>query len=166
MTVSLVKVQVLFELPFFFDLQTPTPFSGHDRCSTVMSRPTHCVRLTHIWFSSYLFSCLSYCSHIRECLRLDPDHKECFTLYKKVKKLAKHFQAAYEARTSSQYEDCIRKADQILNTESKVAAFNLRAHSLHCHCFSKVSSTAVPVLHWTANLVNYCTYVSLDSKPG
>ena len=33
---------------------------------------------------------------IRECLKLDQDHKECHTHYKKVKKLAKQMNSAQE----------------------------------------------------------------------
>ena len=34
---------------------------------------------------------------IRECLKLDPDHKDCHPLYKSLKKVAKHVGKAQEA---------------------------------------------------------------------
>lgn len=35
-------------------------------------------------------------SHIRECLKLDPDDKDCFSHYKQVKKLSKQLDSAEE----------------------------------------------------------------------
>lgn len=35
-------------------------------------------------------------SEVRECLKLDPDHKQCFGHYKQVKKLNKQIQSAEE----------------------------------------------------------------------
>jgi len=35
-------------------------------------------------------------SEVRECLKLDQDHKQCFSLYKKVKKLNKQIESAEE----------------------------------------------------------------------
>lgn len=39
---------------------------------------------------------LFLCSHIRECLKLDQDDKECFGHYKQVKKLSKQLDSAEE----------------------------------------------------------------------
>ncbi len=39
---------------------------------------------------------LLLCSHIRECLKLDQDDKDCFSHYKQVKKLSKQLDAAEE----------------------------------------------------------------------
>lgn len=36
------------------------------------------------------------CSEVRECLKLDPDHKQCYSHYKQVKKLNKQIQSAEE----------------------------------------------------------------------
>lgn len=35
-------------------------------------------------------------SEVRECLKLDPDHKQCYSHYKQVKKLNKQIQSAEE----------------------------------------------------------------------
>lgn len=45
--------------------------------------------------SLHLFG-LFLCSHIRECLKLDQDDKDCFSHYKQVKKLSKQLDAAEE----------------------------------------------------------------------
>ncbi|PVD19108.1 hypothetical protein C0Q70_21667 [Pomacea canaliculata] len=62
---------------------------------------------------------------IRECLKLDPDHKECFAHYKKVKKLAKQLSLANEMRNNGQYEECVEKSQQILQTESNIDSYTL-----------------------------------------
>lgn len=36
------------------------------------------------------------CSEVRECLKLDPDHKQCYSHYKKVRKLNKQILSAEE----------------------------------------------------------------------
>lgn len=43
---------------------------------------------------------------IRECLKLDPEHKHCFPLYKKLKKLDKFVQDAEKSGEAEQYEEC------------------------------------------------------------
>ncbi|XP_041348015.1 dnaJ homolog subfamily C member 3-like [Gigantopelta aegis] len=74
---------------------------------------------------------------IRECLKLDPEHKDCYPHYKKVKKLVKQLQAAQEYSNNDRYDECIDKAKQILKTESKIFHYFLQAHSHMCHCHSK-----------------------------
>ena len=88
--------------------------------------------------------CLT-CRQIRECLKLDPDHKECFAHYKKVKALSKQLAAAKEFKNGGQYQECIDKVRQILKTESEIRPFILRARSLQCRCFSKVNVTLFSV---------------------
>ena len=84
------------------------------------------------------------CRQIRECLKLDPDHKECFAHYKKVKALSKQLASANEFKNGEQYQECVNKAAQILKTESKILPFVLRAKSFFCRCYSKVGGLFVP----------------------
>lgn len=76
-------------------------------------------------------------SNVKECLKLDPDHKECFPFYKKVKKLVKQLQAAQDASNSENWDDCVVKARKILDTESKVYNFVHTSKSHVCHCQAK-----------------------------
>lgn len=76
-------------------------------------------------------------SQVKECLKLDPDHKECFPFYKKVKKLVKQLQAAQDSSNSENWDDCVNKARKILETESKVYNFLHTAKSHICHCQAK-----------------------------
>ncbi|KAF3837127.1 hypothetical protein F7725_004591 [Dissostichus mawsoni] len=46
-------------------------------------------------------------NHIRECLRLDQDDKECFTHYKQVKKLSKQLDSAEELIEQYRFQEAI-----------------------------------------------------------
>lgn len=55
--------------------------------------------------SSSAFSHL-ICSEVRECLKLDPDHKQCYSHYKQVRKLNKQILSA-EALIQEQRWVCV-----------------------------------------------------------
>lgn len=55
-----------------------------------------CFVVTFFFFSRIPFSNLPVKSEVRECLKLDQDHKQCFSLYKQVKKLNKQIESAEE----------------------------------------------------------------------
>ncbi|XP_052217768.1 dnaJ homolog subfamily C member 3-like [Dreissena polymorpha] len=76
-------------------------------------------------------------NQIKECLKLDPDHKECFPFYKKVKKLAKQLKESQEHSNAEQWDDCVAKARAILKTEPKGYSFVHTAKSHICHCLAK-----------------------------
>ncbi|XP_046393487.1 dnaJ homolog subfamily C member 3 [Ischnura elegans] len=71
---------------------------------------------------------------VRECLKLDPDHKECFTLYKQVKKLAKYLLEMEEAKSSKSYKECSESAKKVLKLENKVEPIVFEAQSHLCKC--------------------------------
>ncbi|CAF0749201.1 unnamed protein product [Adineta ricciae] len=93
-------------------------------------------------------------TNIRECLKLDADHKACHTHYTKVKKLAKQLESIREAISQSNWNECLEKANQILKLSSDSAshAFVQRAHSTLCTCMSRGKS---PV----KETIDKCTYV-------
>ncbi|NP_001080099.1 DnaJ heat shock protein family (Hsp40) member C3 L homeolog precursor [Xenopus laevis] len=76
-------------------------------------------------------------SEIRECLKLDPDHKECFSHYKQVKKLNKQIQAAEELIHEGRYEDALPKYEGVLKTEPNVPYYSALVQERSCHCYSK-----------------------------
>ncbi|KAJ6660879.1 hypothetical protein lerEdw1_017036 [Lerista edwardsae] len=76
-------------------------------------------------------------SEVRECLKLDQDHKACFSHYKQVKKLNKQILAAEELIGEGRYEDAIDKYETVMKTEPKVPVYTTRAKERICHCFSK-----------------------------
>ncbi|KAM8975157.1 dnaJ homolog subfamily C member 3 [Pelodytes ibericus] len=76
-------------------------------------------------------------SEIRECLKLDPDHKDCFSHYKQVKKLSKQIQSAEELIQEGRYEDAISKYQGVLKTEPNVPYYSALVQERNCHCYSK-----------------------------
>lgn len=50
---------------------------------------------------------------IRECLRLDPEHKDCFPHYKLVKKVDKLIGDAQEDVNNKDYQACIDSANKV-----------------------------------------------------
>merc|ERR1739842_23212 len=58
-------------------------------------------------------------SEIRECLKLDPDHKECFKFYKKVKKVAKIVGNLQDYTNNKEWEECVTSSNKILKEETE-----------------------------------------------
>ncbi|CAF1321316.1 unnamed protein product [Adineta steineri] len=83
-------------------------------------------------------------TNIRECLKLDADHKECHAHYTKVKKLAKQLESIRDAISQSNWNECLNKANQVLKLSSDPSshAFIYRAHSSLCTCMSRGKSPA------------------------
>ncbi len=77
---------------------------------------------------------------IRECLKLDPDHKPCFNHYKKVKKLASNVKAMNDFAQENQFKECTDKAKAALKTESDALNMVFVIKSKMCHCLTKVST--------------------------
>uniref|UniRef100_A0AAV2JX07 DnaJ homolog subfamily C member 3 n=1 Tax=Knipowitschia caucasica TaxID=637954 RepID=A0AAV2JX07_KNICA len=95
-------------------------------------------------------------NEVRECLKLDPDHKQCYSHYKQVKKLNKQIQSAEEFLQEQRYEEAIDKYEAVMKTEPNVRHFTLLAKQRICHALvqSQQSDRAVAV----------CTEV-LQSEP-
>lgn len=74
---------------------------------------------------------------IRECLKLDQEHKNCKNHYSKVKKLVKQLNSAQEFKNNQQYQECVDKAKQILVTEPHEREYVLKANLFLCHCYHK-----------------------------
>lgn len=79
---------------------------------------------------------------IRECLKLDPEHKDCFPLYKKIKKVEKFLMDAENAAGEQNYGDCINFALKAADNEKEVQMITFEAKRLLCMCYSKDEQTA------------------------
>ncbi|XKL60551.1 hypothetical protein PGB90_007608 [Kerria lacca] len=72
---------------------------------------------------------------IRECLKLDPEHKTCFPHYKKVKKIEKLISDADEAISSKNYGICAEKTKKVLLVEDVEPMIVHLAKTKLCHCY-------------------------------
>ncbi|WKY15452.1 hypothetical protein Q1695_000716 [Nippostrongylus brasiliensis] len=73
-------------------------------------------------------------NQIRECLKLNPDHKECFPFYKKVKKLAKMRESLNDAKGREDWMACLDKGQQILKFERDVNDIQMDTYRSLCKC--------------------------------
>lgn len=74
---------------------------------------------------------------IRECLKLDPEHSDCFPFYKKIKKVEKSLSSAQEYLEEKAYEDCISAAERTLKHENEIPMILFSAKQLSCTCHVK-----------------------------
>ncbi|XP_028290984.1 dnaJ homolog subfamily C isoform X1 [Gouania willdenowi] len=76
-------------------------------------------------------------NEVRECLKLDPDHKQCYSHYKQVKKLNKQIQSAEELIQEQRFEEAVSKYEAVMKTEPNVHLFSLLAKARICHALSQ-----------------------------
>lgn len=74
---------------------------------------------------------------IRECLKLDPEHTDCFPFYKKIKKVEKSLSDAQQSLDSGDYEDCIVSTRKALKLETEIPMIIFNAKQLSCKCHVK-----------------------------
>ncbi|XP_068611868.1 dnaJ homolog subfamily C member 3b [Brachionichthys hirsutus] len=78
-------------------------------------------------------------NHIRECLKLDQDDKECFSHYKQVKKLSKQLDSAEELVKMERHEEAIDKYESVMKTEPNAPYYTNLAKERICHCLVKIN---------------------------
>merc|ERR1711971_270921 len=71
---------------------------------------------------------------IRECLKLDPEHKDCYPFYKKIKKVVKFLTAAQVAQDAQDWEECVSSANKVLKNEPKIEAMRFHGYDKLCNC--------------------------------
>jgi len=79
---------------------------------------------------------------IRECLKLDPEHKDCYPFYKKLKKVAKFLNKAKESRDQQEWSECVDNAQKVLKNEPTVEGIRFHAYDRLCHCQKEAGNAA------------------------
>ncbi|XP_013871649.1 dnaJ homolog subfamily C member 3b [Austrofundulus limnaeus] len=77
-------------------------------------------------------------THIRECLKLDQDDKDCFSHYKQVKKLSKQLDSAEELIEQERYQDAMEKYESAMKTEPNILFYTNLAKERICFCLVKL----------------------------
>ncbi|KAK7863089.1 hypothetical protein R5R35_011010 [Gryllus longicercus] len=80
---------------------------------------------------------------VRECLKLDPEHKDCFPHYKKVKKVDKQMHDVQNAINNKDWSACVDSASKILKTEPSVPMVRFHAKEKLCHCYLHSDQTSL-----------------------
>lgn len=73
-------------------------------------------------------------NHIRECLKLDQDDKECLSHYRQVKKLSKQLDSAEELIQEQWFHQAIEKYESVMKTEPNVMFYTNLAKEKICFC--------------------------------
>ncbi|CAB4063569.1 DNAJC3 [Lepeophtheirus salmonis] len=71
---------------------------------------------------------------VRECLKLDPEHRQCYPFYKTLKKVVKFVNLAAESVESQDWAECINAANKILKIEPSVKNVRYIAYDRKCKC--------------------------------
>lgn len=74
---------------------------------------------------------------IRECLKLDPEHKDCFPFYKTLKKVDKALIDAQTYLESKEFAECVVSAEKVLKFEKTEPMILFGAKQLLCTCYTK-----------------------------
>ncbi len=74
---------------------------------------------------------------IRECLKLDPEHGDCFPFYKKIKKVEKALSDSQTYLDENAFSDCIASAEKALKVEDEIPMIIFSANQLLCTCYRK-----------------------------
>lgn len=85
--------------------------------------------------------------YIRECLKIDPDHKVCFAFYKVAKKLNKQLKMSKTMLTEENYDGALGKIDAAFGTTENHAALltepspklHSQLHFSKCRVFEKMN---------------------------
>lgn len=109
---------------------------------------------------------------IRECLKLDPEHSDCFPLYKKIKKVDKLLTDGQQSKDGGDYQGCMASARKVLRVESEAAMVVWEAKKLLCSCgvkeeeFSDAVRTCQEALELHEDEHTYCdkaeAYIGLE----
>ncbi|XP_066245226.1 dnaJ homolog subfamily C member 3 [Euwallacea similis] len=78
---------------------------------------------------------------IRECLKLDPEHKKCFKFYKKIKKVEKFLVEAESALESNNFAVGVEAAQKVLKNEKDVRQIIFEAKRILCSCYMHEEQT-------------------------
>ncbi|XP_060517079.1 dnaJ homolog subfamily C member 3 [Cylas formicarius] len=89
---------------------------------------------------------------IRECLKLDPEHKDCFPFYKKIKKIEKFLVDAQTALENQNYQAGIEAAHKVLKHEKDIQPIIFEAKRILCACYSNEEQTEEAVTACTEAL--------------
>lgn len=84
-------------------------------------------------------------NNVRECLKLDPDHKSCMEFYKPTKKLNNHIRNMLSSKDSRDNDDCHlqgKNALKILKNDPAQLPLIYSILSVMCHCLSRAGDQA------------------------
>lgn len=92
---------------------------------------------------------------IRECLKLDPEHKDCFPLYKKIKKIEKFLTDAEQYLEQRDYKSCIESAEKVIKNEENTPMVIFSGRQYLCTCSVREEEFTQAINHCKEALTIY-----------
>ena len=92
-------------------------------------------------------------TEIKQCLKLDPDHKKCFKHYKKVKKLMRCITDASSLISQKRFSDALVQLKAALEIESKERVYLIQLNNKICHRYHK-KTRAVQAIEACTKVLN------------
>lgn len=84
---------------------------------------------------------------VRECLKLDPEHKLCFPHYKKVKKVEKALTDSRKHLEAEKFDDCIDASQSVLQMENEIPMIMFSAKQVLCSAHVKAGKHSEAIAH-------------------
>lgn len=78
---------------------------------------------------------------IRECVKLDADHKECYTFYNKLKKLSKVLDRLKEDMQNNRHSEALGQIKKARELDSTTVFYQREWRNQECEILSKTSNT-------------------------
>ena len=79
-------------------------------------------------------------NNVRECLRLDADHKKCSDHYKSLRKLTKSMENMKRASEEQRFDECVAAAKQVIAQDPNSSVYKLKGEAFVCSCQSKAKN--------------------------
>uniref|UniRef100_A0A8R1EQ88 TPR_REGION domain-containing protein n=1 Tax=Caenorhabditis japonica TaxID=281687 RepID=A0A8R1EQ88_CAEJA len=73
-------------------------------------------------------------STIRECLKIDPDHKKCYGSYKNLRKVVKSLDAIKSTIDAQAWPKCLSSGEKLLKSHENDVAVRVNVAKMMCQC--------------------------------
>lgn len=73
-------------------------------------------------------------STIRDCLKLNPDHKKCYSSYKTLKKIVKLLDSMKNSVEQQDWKKCLEAGEKLIKSNENDVSIKVNAYRLSCHC--------------------------------
>ncbi|PIC49944.1 hypothetical protein B9Z55_001040 [Caenorhabditis nigoni] len=73
-------------------------------------------------------------SSIRDCLKLNPDHKKCYSSYKSLRKIVKALDSMKNSIENEQWSSCLETGAKLLQSDNQELVVKINVYRLTCRC--------------------------------
>ncbi|CAP24943.1 Protein CBR-DNJ-28 [Caenorhabditis briggsae] len=73
-------------------------------------------------------------SSIRDCLKLNPDQKKCYSSYKSLRKIVKFLDSMKNSIENEQWSSCLETGAKLLQSDNQELVVKINVYRLTCRC--------------------------------